>query len=165
VAAEREAQYMPKVPPQSSAAGARGGSSSAAAAAAAAAAAGAAGGGGSEAEVEQRALLQEQKLQETRALENTLAFQEALIEERDQGIAGVLRVACVCVGVSCSAVQWLAATQHACNWQRQQRQARFLRVCTASPRVASCSLVPLTRTPPAPTHCAHAQKSSARLAR
>lgn len=33
-------------------------------------------------------LLQEQKLQEARALENTIEFQEALIEERDHGIAG-----------------------------------------------------------------------------
>jgi hypothetical protein len=79
IAAEREAQFMPKVPP---AAPPRAAASSSAAAAAAAAA------GGSEAEVEAQALLQEQKLQESRALENTIEFQEALIEERDHGIAG-----------------------------------------------------------------------------
>jgi hypothetical protein len=82
IAAEREAQYMPKVPP--AAAPRPGASSSSSAAAAAAAAAH----GGSEADMEAEALLQEQKLQQSRALENTIEFQEALIEERDHGIAG-----------------------------------------------------------------------------
>jgi hypothetical protein len=77
VAAEREAQYLPKVPPAAA------GASSAAAAAAAAAA-----GGASEADIESQALLQEQVQQESRAMENTISFQEALIEERDMGIAG-----------------------------------------------------------------------------
>jgi predicted PP-loop superfamily ATPase len=76
VAAEREAQYLPKVPPAAAAASA----SSAAAAAA----------GTSEADIESQALLQEQVQQESRAMENTISFQEALIEERDQGIAGGL---------------------------------------------------------------------------
>lgn len=81
IAAEREAQYMPKVPP---AAAPRPGASSSSSSAAAAAAAR----GGSEADMEAEALLQEQKLQQSRALENTIEFQEALIEERDHGIAG-----------------------------------------------------------------------------
>jgi hypothetical protein len=76
VAAEREAQYLPKVPPAAA------GASSAAAAASAAA------GGYSEADIESQALLQEQVQQESRAMENTISFQEALIEERDMGIAG-----------------------------------------------------------------------------
>lgn len=76
VAAEREAQYLPKVPPAAAAA------SSAAAAAAAA--------GTSEADIESQALLQEQVQQESRAMDNTISFQEALIEERDLGIAGAI---------------------------------------------------------------------------
>lgn len=82
VAAEREAQYMPKVPPAAVLRPGAGSSSMAAAAAAAAAH------GGSEADIEAQALLQEQKLQESRAMENTIEFQEALIEERDHGIQG-----------------------------------------------------------------------------
>lgn len=91
---------MPKVPPAAAAAvvaaHAHGGGSSSAAAAAAAA-----GGAGSssEADIEAQALLQEQKLQESRALANTIEFQEALIEERDQGIAGTVFV-CVWGGWS-----------------------------------------------------------------
>lgn len=76
VAAEKEAQYLPKVPP-AAAPSALGASSSSGTAA------------GSEADIESQALLQEQKLIETRAMDNTIAFQEALIEERDHGIAGV----------------------------------------------------------------------------
>lgn len=79
VAAEREAQYLPKVPPAAAAA-----ASSAAAAAAAAA-------GTSEADIESQALLQEQVQQESRAMDNTISFQEALIEERDLGIAEIQR--------------------------------------------------------------------------
>ncbi|WIA18358.1 hypothetical protein OEZ85_009823 [Tetradesmus obliquus] len=78
VAAEREAQYLPKVPLAAAAA------SSAAAAAAAAA-------GTSEADIESQALLQEQVQQESRAMDNTISFQEALIEERDLGIAEIQR--------------------------------------------------------------------------
>lgn len=77
VAAEREAQYLPKVPLAAAAA------SSAAAAAAAA--------GTSEADIESQALLQEQVQQESRAMDNTISFQEALIEERDLGIAEIQR--------------------------------------------------------------------------
>jgi hypothetical protein len=80
VAAEREAQYLPKVPPAAA------GASSAAATAAEA--------GTSEADIESQALLQEQVQQESRAMENTISFQEALIEERDLGIAGRCRYCC-----------------------------------------------------------------------
>jgi hypothetical protein len=62
----------------------------AAAAGASSAAAAAAAGGASEADIESQALLQEQVQQESRAMENTISFQEALIEERDLGIAGGL---------------------------------------------------------------------------
>jgi len=77
---------MPKVPPAAVPSSRPGGASSSTAAAAAAAAAG----GSSEADMEAQALLQEQKLQESRALQNTIEFQEAMIEERDHGIAGVV---------------------------------------------------------------------------
>jgi hypothetical protein len=49
-------------------------------------------------------LLQEQKLQESRALENTIEFQEALIEERDHGIAGEGRGGSVWPRTLCSPV-------------------------------------------------------------
>src|SRR5689334_21037524 len=61
IAAEREAQYMPKVPPAVLPRAVAGSSAAAAAAAA----------GDGESAVEAQALLQEQKLQESRALENT----------------------------------------------------------------------------------------------
>lgn len=77
IAAEKEAQFLPKVPaaatPSALPASTTGGSEAAA---------------GSEADIENQALLQEQRLIETRAMDNTVAFQEALIEERDHGIQG-----------------------------------------------------------------------------
>eukprot|EP00879_Flechtneria_rotunda_P003180 GHRR01003403.1.p2 GENE.GHRR01003403.1~~GHRR01003403.1.p2 ORF type:complete len:274 (+),score=113.65 GHRR01003403.1:3330-4151(+) len=82
VAAEKEAQYLPKVPP------AAGSSASTATAAVSGTSRPAA---GSEADVENQALLQEQVLQESRAMGNTIAFQEALIEERDHGIQEIQR--------------------------------------------------------------------------
>ena len=60
--------------------------------------------------MEAQALLQEQKLQESRALENTIAFQEALIEERDHGIAGVLVIFIVLTIVSTRSFQQKKAT-------------------------------------------------------
>jgi hypothetical protein len=81
IAAEREAQYMPKVPPAAAPTTRPGATSSSSTAAAAA-------GSNTEAEMESQALLQEQKLQQARALGNTIEFQEALIEERDHGIQG-----------------------------------------------------------------------------
>lgn len=74
VAAEKEAQYLPKVPPAPALSAIAASSSGAAA--------------GTEADIESQALLQQQKLLDSRAMENTVAFQEALIEERDHGIAG-----------------------------------------------------------------------------
>jgi len=86
VAADKEAQYLPKVPPATSSSQQSGGKGKGSTPAAAAAD----GGGSSEPDIESQALLQEQQLLETRAMENTIAFQEALIEERDHGIAGEL---------------------------------------------------------------------------
>lgn len=74
VAAEKEAQYLPKVPPAATPSGASRSSAT-----------------GRETDIESQALLQEQKLIEARAMDNTIAFQEALIEERDHGIAGVVQ--------------------------------------------------------------------------
>jgi len=45
--------------------------------------------GASEVDIEAQQLLKEQQLQEARAVDNALAYNEALIEERDLGIAGV----------------------------------------------------------------------------
>jgi hypothetical protein len=81
IAAEREAQFMPKVPPPAAAPTTRPGATSSSSAAAVA-------DSNTEAAMESQALLQEQKLQQARALGNTIEFQEALIEERDHGIAG-----------------------------------------------------------------------------
>lgn len=50
------------------------------------------GGGGSKDEATIRqALLQEQKMAQSRALDNAITFQEALIEERDRGITEIAR--------------------------------------------------------------------------
>lgn len=76
VAAEKEAQYLPKAPPKPTGSVPESSSSSSAAA------------GNTEVDLESQALLQEQRLVESRAMDNTIAFQEALIEERDQGIQG-----------------------------------------------------------------------------
>lgn len=76
IAAEKEAQFLPKVPPTPTPSTLPASSSGAPAAA------------GSEADIENQALLQEQRLIEARATDNTIAFQEALIEERDHGIQG-----------------------------------------------------------------------------
>jgi syntaxin 7 len=93
VAADKEAQFLPKVPTAAAAAAAasKGGTGSHSTATAAATAA-AVDHGSTEADIESQALLQEQKLQQARAMENTIAFQEALIEERDHGIAGACGV-------------------------------------------------------------------------
>ncbi|KAF8059198.1 SYP22 [Scenedesmus sp. PABB004] len=80
VAAEREALYLPRTPPAAPARGGGGGGSAAAAAA-----------GGSEADVESQALLAERAQLESAALDGNIAYQEALIEERDQGIAEIQR--------------------------------------------------------------------------
>lgn len=84
VAADKEARFLPRAPAAAAVA--------TTATAAAASNAAAAGSSGAEADIESQALLQEQALAERRALDSTVAFQEALIEERDQGIAGA---ACV----------------------------------------------------------------------
>eukprot|EP00878_Enallax_costatus_P037012 GHUV01041706.1.p1 GENE.GHUV01041706.1~~GHUV01041706.1.p1 ORF type:complete len:165 (-),score=39.32 GHUV01041706.1:297-791(-) len=79
IAAEKEAQFLPKVPPAPTPSALPASTSGASAAAA-----------GSEADIENQALLQEQRVIEARATDNTIAFQEALIEERDHGIQGAL---------------------------------------------------------------------------
>lgn len=84
VAAEKEAQFLPKVPPAASPSALAASSTGSTAAAAAAE--------GSEADIENQALLQEQRLIESRAMDNTITFQEALIEERDHGIQGMWAV-------------------------------------------------------------------------
>eukprot|EP00878_Enallax_costatus_P026334 GHUV01028261.1.p1 GENE.GHUV01028261.1~~GHUV01028261.1.p1 ORF type:complete len:258 (+),score=92.36 GHUV01028261.1:367-1140(+) len=80
IAAEKEAQFLPKVPPAPTPSALPASTSGASAAAA-----------GSEADIENQALLQEQRLIEARATDNTIAFQEALIEERDHGIQEIQR--------------------------------------------------------------------------
>ena len=83
LAAEREANSLPRAPP----------AAAASAAAASAAAAAAAGGGGSsrDEEIERQGLLQARAMEEARALDGAAALNEALIEERDHGIQEIQR--------------------------------------------------------------------------
>ncbi len=77
VAAEREASSLPKAPPVTQ-------QRAAAAAAAMAASASA----GVDADIENQALLQQHQQEQARVMDNAISYNEALIEERDQGIAG-----------------------------------------------------------------------------
>jgi syntaxin 7 len=77
VAAEREAQSLPRAPPPPKQSA---GSSASAAA-----------GGDVEAGLEATALLQQQQQVEARHMDNAIAYNEALIEERDHNISEITR--------------------------------------------------------------------------
>ncbi|KAI8471884.1 MAG: hypothetical protein J3K34DRAFT_458129 [Monoraphidium minutum] len=78
LAAEREATSLPRAP---AAPGGGGGGGFG----------GGGGGGGREEELERQGLLQQQQVQEAAQLDNAMAYNEALIEERDHGIQEIQR--------------------------------------------------------------------------
>ena len=79
VAVEKEAMFLPRQP---------------AAAKPSAAAAALAGPSKTDADIETQALLQEQQQVETRAWDNAISYNEAIIEERDHSIVGEWKVLC-----------------------------------------------------------------------